>query len=69
MSVTELIESAEFLIDAQGKKKAVQIDLAAWEEIVALLEQMEEGLAAELTAWDALSDEALTNFEAELEAS
>lgn len=69
MSVTELIESVEYLIDAQGKKKAVQVDLAVWQEIVALLEQMEEDLGAELAAWEALSDEALTNFESELEPS
>jgi hypothetical protein len=69
MSVTELIEAAEFLIDAQGNKKAVQVDLAVWEEIVTLLEQMEKDLQAELAAWDTLSDEALTNFEAELEAN
>ncbi|MFN8455420.1 MAG: hypothetical protein U0401_12260 [Anaerolineae bacterium] len=69
MSVVELIESAEFLVDAQGNKKAVQVDLAVWEEIVALLEQMEEGLEVELAAWDTLSDEALINFETQLEAS
>lgn len=45
MSMKELIESAEFLVDAQGKKKAV-VDVRVWEEIVTLLEDLED--AAEI---------------------
>ena len=41
MSMKELIESAEFLVDAQGKKKAV-VDVRVWEEIVTLLEDLED---------------------------
>lgn len=65
MSVTEILSSVQFVTDAEGKKKAVQVDLAVWKEIVVLLERLE--VDAELAAWDALSDEALSNFEAELE--
>ncbi len=45
MSMKELIESAEFLVDAQGRKKAV-VDVRVWEEIVTLLEDLED--AAEI---------------------
>jgi hypothetical protein len=41
MSVAELIQSVEFLVDATGHKKAVMLDMAMWEEIVAILEKME----------------------------
>lgn len=66
MSLTELVKTAEVFVDAEGNEK-VALDRSVWEEIVVLLEQMEEGLQAELAAWEALSDEALTNFESELE--
>lgn len=66
MSLTELVKTAEVFVDSEGNEK-VALDRSVWEEIVALLEQMEEGLQAELAAWEALSDEALTNFESELE--
>jgi hypothetical protein len=66
MSLTELVKTAEVFVDAEGNEK-VALDRSVWEEIVALLEQMDEGLQAELATWEALSDEALTNFESELE--
>jgi len=42
MTVTELLETAQFLVDAQGKKKAVVFNYAAWEELLALLEDLED---------------------------
>jgi hypothetical protein len=40
MSLTELLTSAQYLTDAEGNKKAVVLDLAAWEEILTLLEDV-----------------------------
>lgn len=37
MSLKELLETAEFVIDAQGNKKAVLLDFLVWKE---LLEQL-----------------------------
>jgi hypothetical protein len=42
MSLTELLTSAQFLIDAEGNKKAVQIDWPVWEELLILLEDLED---------------------------
>ena len=64
MSVAELVKAAEVVVDAEGRKKAV-LDWSVWEQVVAALEQF-DAWAAEFAAWDALSDEALLNFDAEL---
>ena len=42
MSVTELLQSAQFVVDAQGNRKAVMVDYAVWEEFVAMLEDLED---------------------------
>ncbi len=42
MSVTELLQSAEYVVDAQGHRKAVVVDYAAWEELLMLLEDIED---------------------------
>jgi len=42
MSVTELLQTVQFLVDAKGHKKAVVFDLAIWEELLALLEDLED---------------------------
>ncbi len=42
MSIKEILQSAEYVIDANGKKKAVVVDLSAWEEILTLLEDLED---------------------------
>lgn len=44
MTVTDLLQSAHFVVDANGNRQAVQFDIARWEELVALLKTME--------AWD-----------------
>ena len=42
MTVTELLEKAEYLVDAQGQKKAVVFDYDLWEELLTLLEDIED---------------------------
>ena len=42
MSVTELLQAAQFLVDANGNKKAVMLDFAVWEELLTLLEDLED---------------------------
>ena len=42
MTLKELLQSAEYLVDANGKKKAVVVDFKAWEEILELLEDLED---------------------------
>lgn len=46
MSLTELITSAKILIDADGNKEAVLLNWPLWEELLALLEDLED--AAEM---------------------
>jgi hypothetical protein len=42
MSVNELLQSARFVVDTQGNRQAVQLDLDTWEAVVALLEDLED---------------------------
>lgn len=42
MGVVDLLKSAEYLVDANGKKKAVVVDFAVWEELLKLLEDLED---------------------------
>lgn len=41
MTITDLITSAQFVVDNQGRKRAVLLDLTAWEEVVARLSNLE----------------------------
>ena len=41
MTVAELTSQARFVTDAQGNRQAIQLDLAVWEELVALIEELE----------------------------
>ena len=41
MQVNELIEKAQVLVDSDGKKKAILLDYAFWEELLEDLEDME----------------------------
>jgi len=56
MSVAELLRSAQFVVDAAGERKAVQLDLAVWEEIMTLLKTQEaewrRPFNAVRSAWD-----------------
>ncbi len=42
MTVTELLEATQFLVDTDGKRKAVLFDYPAWEELLTLLEDLED---------------------------
>ena len=64
MTVVEILESVQYVVDAQGKKMAVQVDLSAWETLLPLMEEMiEDGRLAELMA-DVADDERLEEAEA-----
>ena len=41
MSVTELLQSARFVVDADGNKQAVMVDYGIWEELLTILEDWE----------------------------
>jgi hypothetical protein len=41
MTVTDLLQSAQFVVDADGKRQAVQFNIAQWEELVGLLKNIE----------------------------
>lgn len=42
MSLAELLESAQFVVDNQGNKKAVMFDFATWQAALPLLERLED---------------------------
>lgn len=42
MTVTELVYSAQFLVDEGGNKKSVLIDYELWEYLLELLEDWED---------------------------
>ncbi len=42
MSTTELLQTAQFLVDTNGNKKAVVLDYVLWEELLTLLEDLED---------------------------
>ena len=42
MSVPELLEKAQFVVDASGKKKLVLLDYTAWEALLTLLDDLED---------------------------
>ena len=41
VQINELIEKAQILVDSTGKKKAILLDYAFWEELLEDLEDME----------------------------
>jgi len=42
MSVTELLQAVQYVIDNEGNKKAAVLDYAVWEELLTFLEDMED---------------------------
>jgi hypothetical protein len=38
MTVADILKSVNFVVGPKGKKSAVLVDMAIWEQIVALLE-------------------------------
>ena len=45
MNTTELLDKAQFVLDADGNKTAVLLDYTAWEELLTLLEDKEDAEA------------------------
>lgn len=68
MSVTELLQKAQFGVDAHGNRTAVVVDLTIWEELLTLLEDLEDAdqvgrlraLKEESVEWDAAKNELRT---------
>ncbi|HEX7186262.1 MAG TPA: hypothetical protein VF756_30850 [Thermoanaerobaculia bacterium] len=42
MSVSQVLQQAQFLVDAEGNKKAVVFEYSLWEELLTLLEDLED---------------------------
>ena len=42
MSVIDLLQNAQFVVDAHGNKRAVLLDYASWEALLTLLEDLED---------------------------
>ena len=42
MSITELLQSAQFVVDADGHKKSVLVDVEVWNELLSMLEDVED---------------------------
>lgn len=57
MNTTELLENIQFVTDTCGNRTAVQIDYAAWEELLTLLEDIED--AEEIRRSRASGEEAI----------
>jgi hypothetical protein len=57
MSVTELLQTARFVVDADGNKKAVMVDYDIWEGLLTILEDWED--AQEIKQLRVLKEEAI----------
>ncbi|MBO9369833.1 MAG: hypothetical protein J7575_01905 [Chloroflexi bacterium] len=42
MNAVEMLQTAEFVVDARGNKRAVLLDYQVWEKLLALLEDWED---------------------------
>jgi len=42
MSAIEMLQTAEFVVDAHGNKRAVLLDYKVWDELLTLLEDRED---------------------------
>jgi hypothetical protein len=42
VSIHELLQAVQFVVDAKGNKKAVVFDYSLWEELLSLLEDLED---------------------------
>jgi len=47
IAIYELIESAEFVVNTEGEKKAVMLGFSVWEDLLTLLEDMEDSAEIE----------------------
>ena len=62
MTATQILQSAQFVVDSDGNPQAAQLNILYWEELVALLTQFEtweqdwrRPFDAVREAWDASS--------------
>lgn len=58
MSITELLQTARFVVDGDGNKKAVMVDYDIWEELLTILEDWED--AQEIKQMRMLKDDAIS---------
>jgi len=42
MTIEEITDKVQFVIDADGNRQAVQVEIAQWENIMNLLEEMQD---------------------------
>lgn len=42
MTTAELLDSAQYLVDDTGQKKAVVIEMSLWEKVLEILENIED---------------------------
>ncbi len=42
MTLTEIAQNVQFVVDTEGRKKAAQIDLPVWEALMAFLKDYED---------------------------
>ncbi len=48
MTITEVLQNVQFVVDVKGNKKAAQLDLPIWEQVVAYIKEHEEDATEEL---------------------
>jgi hypothetical protein len=65
MTVKEMLQAAQFLVDTDGTRKAVVLDYAVWEELLELLEDWED--AEELRHLQTADDEIVSWEQAKAE--
>ena len=59
MSIIEILDSVQYVVDSQGRHTAVQLELTAWEALRPLFEELiEDGRLGQLMA-EAADDERL----------
>ena len=71
MTIAEILESMQFVIDREGKPTAVLLDMDAWNAFVSMLEDMEDVELIRERMKDWRSKESWTrweDFEADVEA-
>ena len=71
MTVTEVLKSAHFLVDQEGKPTAVVLDIAVWNAFLAALEDVEDSELVRERLKDWRTKQGWTrweDFEAEMDA-
>jgi PHD/YefM family antitoxin component YafN of YafNO toxin-antitoxin module len=65
MNVEQLLQSAQFVLDAEGRKRAVLLDWDTWEELLTFLEDLED--AEEIGRLRELDEETISWADATVE--